>query len=201
MSSNSSNNNNDGMSILCGETWHWDSRDENQITFHKDGTGELICRAELNVWIAAEFDWKLLGLGSAGSAGVAKSRGCCGPSDSHDLLPSASQFQLEITLSKRRIPALGGARMDQYKINEALLRDAAFAPKKYAVALEAGEFVTQFDARSREGSHLLPGTPRFRFRLSFEPAPYPRREDWVDPQGAPDAMRFWEWNQFCGRQV
>ncbi|KAI1631723.1 hypothetical protein F4809DRAFT_148976 [Biscogniauxia mediterranea] len=189
---------NESREVLCGETWYWDSRDENQIIFSQDGTGKLICRAELNVWIAAEFDWKFLGIGTSGRGSVESWGG--GKSES-EVDGADSQFMLEMTLTKRRIPTLGMAQMDRYRINEEILTDETFAPKRYAVTLEAGEFITQFDTISRPEGDLLPGTPKFKFRLTFDSSPYPRREEWREPEGAPDAFKFWEWNQFCGGKL
>ncbi|WYZ43723.1 hypothetical protein EsH8_VII_000159 [Colletotrichum jinshuiense] len=187
----------DSLSILCGQTWHWDSRDENQIIFGDNGIGKLICRSELNVWIAAEFDWKLLGIGkndqqNAGerrwwSSGLASGGG-----------GTETRLMLEIALAKRRIANLGDAEMSRYKINEEVLTDEAFLPKKFVVTLQSGKFKTQFDAL---GKTELPGTPRFGFRLVFDQSPYPRRNQWREPDGAPDAMKFWEWTEFCGGEI
>jgi hypothetical protein len=109
-----------------------------------------------------------------------------------------SQFDIELTLTKRRIPKLGNAEMHNYKINESLLTDDAFLPKTYTVRLEKGEFITPYDAMRTEE---IPNTPAFALRLVFDKSPYPPRDEWKEPDGAPDAIKFWEWKEFCGRQL
>ncbi|KAM0275040.1 hypothetical protein ACHAQH_007601 [Verticillium albo-atrum] len=182
----------DPLSILCSQIWHWDSREESQITFRQDSTGELICRAELNVWIAAELEWKVLGLGTAEAA-----KGFKGWWENSKNQPR-TQLMLEITLTKRSIPNIGNAQMDRYSINESLIIDRAFRPKRYTVTLEVGKFTTQYDEILENKSSV---TPRFKYRLDFNISPYPAREEWKDPEGAPDAMKFWEWTKFCAGQL
>lgn len=43
--------------------------------------------------------------------------------------------------------------------------------------------------------------PTFALRLTFDRAPFPGREEWRRPEGAPDVFEFWEWNIFLGRNV
>ncbi|PIG85327.1 hypothetical protein AARAC_002836 [Aspergillus arachidicola] len=175
------------LSILTGESWSWDPY-ENQIKFNKDGTGTLICRLELVVWIAAEFDWR--------------------PQNPEDLsqaidLPSnpprrpsqLTQFSVEITLTKRRITEQGDV-VNRLVINEQLLTDAAFLPKEYTVKLENGQFLCASDVGRRYSD-----SPRFRTRLVFDKSPYPPREEWRETDGGADANRFWEWREFCSRRL
>ncbi|OBR02644.1 hypothetical protein CH63R_13870 [Colletotrichum higginsianum IMI 349063] len=184
------------LSVLCGYDWHWDSKNENIITFGEDGSGKLICRAELNVWIAAEFDWKLLGIGANKQQSDEDKRWW---RSGRNVDPrTETVLMLEMTLTKRRIPSLGEADMSRYTINEDILTDDAFKSKRMHITLETGTFGTQFDARQKEE---LPETPKFKYRLTFDVSPYPKRNQWKDPDGAPDAMKFWEWTQFCGCQI
>ncbi|KAE8311249.1 hypothetical protein BDV41DRAFT_578733 [Aspergillus transmontanensis] len=175
------------LSILTDEIWSWDPY-QNQIKFNKDGTGTLICRLELVVWIAAEFDWR--------------------PQNPEDLsqpidLPSnpqrrpsqLTQFNIEITLTKRRMTELGDA-VNRLVINEQLLTDAAFLPKEYTVKLENGQFLCASDVGGRYSD-----SPRFRTRLVFNKSPYPPREEWKETDGGVDANRFWEWREFCSRRL
>ncbi|KAK2591897.1 hypothetical protein QQS21_010421 [Conoideocrella luteorostrata] len=175
------------LSILCGQPWLWDSDGANQISFAEDGTGDLICRPELNVWIAAEFDWK----------------SCDGKlSQTIDITRTNNktiQAQIELTLTKRRIPRIGAAKMAEDTINESLLKDSAFQPKSYTLALENDIFLSQFD--SINARHLPSHTPRFGFRLVFDKSPYPPRDEWKEPGGAQEALKFWEWTEFCARQI
>ncbi|KAE8143868.1 hypothetical protein BDV38DRAFT_232145 [Aspergillus pseudotamarii] len=176
------------LSTLVEEAWSWDPYESNQIKFNKDGTGTLICRIELVVWIAAEFDWKL------------KNPECL--SQSIDLptnppkRPSRlTQFNIEITLTKRRIAALGDA-VNRRIINEQLLTDAAFLPKEYTITLETGQFLCASDVGGRFGD-----SPRFGTRLSFDKSPYPPRQEWRETDGGVDANEFWEWREFCSRRL
>ncbi|KAB8233202.1 hypothetical protein BDV23DRAFT_146128 [Aspergillus alliaceus] len=176
------------LSVLTGESWSWDSDDANQITFNKDGTGTLICRAELNVWIAAEFDWK-----PQDAECLEQRIDLASNTPKHPSL--LSQCTIEITLTKRRIPRLGDVDMQKRIINEELLTDAAFLPKQYAIKLEVGQFLSAFDAREH-----VKCAPRFARRITFDKSPYPPREEWKNPDGAPDALKFWEWKEFsCHR--
>ncbi|KAF7586501.1 hypothetical protein BBP40_008783 [Aspergillus hancockii] len=177
------------LSVLTGESWSWDSLDANQITFNKDGTGKLICRAELNVWIAAEFDWKPHDPKSLSQP--------INITNASSKTPSLlGEFNIELALTKRRIAKLGDVDTQRYRINESLLTDAAFTPKTYTIRLEQGGFLTPFDARQPVAS-----SPMFAVRLVFDKSPYPPREEWKEPDGTPDAMKFWEWREFCGRRL
>lgn len=139
------------------------------------------------MWIAAEFDWKPL----------PDLRSLDHPSDpGEDKL--LGQMQIQLTLTKRRIPKLGHTDMSQYTINESLLREEAFFPKTYTLSLESGVFCTAFDEM-----HMaeIPYTPKFLLRLTFDKSPYPPRDEWKEPEGAPDAIQFWEWNKFCACKI
>ncbi len=106
------------------------------------------------------------------------------------------QFGIELTLTPRRIARMRRPDAQHWRINEALLTDAAFRPKTFALRLEHGHFVTPYDARPPGAQ---PHTPHFALRLAFDPSPYPPRHEWREPAGAPDAMRMWEWKEFCAR--
>lgn len=84
-----------------------------------------------------------------------------------------------------------------WRINESLLTNDAFLPKTYTVRLEEGNFLTPYDLMLPEEDQY---TPRFALRLAFDKSPYPPRHEWKEPGGAPDAMKMWEWKDFCGRQ-
>ncbi|EGX91065.1 epoxide hydrolase [Cordyceps militaris CM01] len=148
----------------------------------------LICRTELNVWIAAEFDWQPHGQ-QVFSRMVDAAK--------HDSSPVNLQAKVDMTLTQRRIPKIGNADMSKYNINESLLVQAAFEPKTYTMTLEKGTFLSPCDAQFPE--YLTEHTPRFQLRLTFDTSPYPPRCEWQKPQEGPDAIRFWEWKQFCGR--
>jgi len=144
---------------------------------------QLISRAEANVWIAAEIIWKPL-QDEAGSF-----------DESFGLDSTESkQCILEITLTKN--PSTSLRSLAGYHINEALLEEEAFQPKTFQVRLEQGRFLTPFDR-----SYGLTENPEFGLQLSFEPSPYPPREQWKTPKGAPDAMKFWERKTFCSKRL
>ncbi|KAI3324343.1 hypothetical protein HD806DRAFT_65943 [Xylariaceae sp. AK1471] len=198
------------QSILCGETWVWDSQNSCQITFDANETGKLIFRSEASVFIAAEFDWELALPSSASSPTPSTSTAT--PTSaltaiSIDLTsPSLSPSQtitlsLKITLSKRRIPYLGDLPTSRIqKLNEDLLHDSAFLPRTYSVRLERGDFIPTADVRRTQPQRALSdSTLRYALRLVFDPSPYPPAEAWKDPRGGPVAIKPWEFTEFCGR--
>lgn len=135
--------------------------------------------------------------------------------DNGSLSPSpsvvGSEFEIEITLTKRR-PASWGTKVEKMHINEEQLTEDAFTPKTYSVVLEKGEFRSREDLSrfggDGEGSGSSSGAQKpmpdwadkFALRLVFEKSPYPPREEWKEPGGMPDANRPWEWREFCGRR-
>ena len=80
-----------------------------------------------------------------------------------------SQFDIELTLAKRRIPRMNRPEMQSRGLNEVFLTDDAFLPKTYTVRLEKGNFLTPFDAMFPEYEDQY--TPRFAFRLAFDKSP------------------------------
>lgn len=80
-------------------------------------------------------------------------------------------------------------------MNEALLTDEAFTPRHYLLVLERGFFITTDDGALKNKM-----APRYSYRLRFDASPYPSREKWKDPTGAPDALKFWEWKDFHAGQ-
>ena len=142
---------------------------------------QIKTQAEASVFIAAEFEWK--------------------PGNLLDLVlnpqTGAIQFGIELTLMPRK-PTRDGNDWSRYRINEENLTDAAFIPKTYTITLERGIFLTEYDLLREK---QIPSTPRYAARLSFDPSPYPTREEWKKPDFAPDAYKFWEWKQFCGYKI
>ncbi|RMZ37268.1 hypothetical protein CA14_012039 [Aspergillus flavus] len=157
------------LSILTDETWSWDPY-ENQIKFNTDGTGT----PKNPECLSQPIDL---------------------PTNAPIRPSQLTQFNIEITLTKRRITALGDA-VNRLVINEQLLTDAAFLPKEYTVKLENGQFLCASDVGGRYSD-----SPRFRTRLVFDKSPYPPREEWKETDGGVDANRFWEWREFCSRRL
>ncbi|KAI9811697.1 MAG: hypothetical protein M1826_003108 [Phylliscum demangeonii] len=181
------------LSSLCGEdAWYW-LYTSNTIKFNPNGTGEIVSRYELVIWIAAEFERKSLSPKSLDQvvdvSGIGATRKHPQP---------ISQFDIELTLAKRIIPRMRGPETQTRRINESLLTDDVFLPKTYTVRLEKGNFLAPCDAMFPE--HEDQYTPRFALRLVFDQSPYPPRHEWKDPSGGPDAMKMWEWKEFCARE-
>ncbi|OOF89867.1 hypothetical protein ASPCADRAFT_212426, partial [Aspergillus carbonarius ITEM 5010] len=106
------------VSILTHESWFWDPFHSNEIKFHPDGTGDLLCRYETQTWIMAQFTWTL-------------PKPTTTTTNKEPHLPI--NFPITLTLTQRRIP--GSHTPQHVKINEALLIDEAFLPKTYTVRL------------------------------------------------------------------
>jgi hypothetical protein len=97
-----------------------------------------------------------------------------------------SLFDIELTLAKRRNAWMRRADKQRWRVNEALLTDGAFRPKTYALRLERGTFLTQYDARP-PGEQ--PHARRFALRLTFDPSPYPPRHESRE-SNAPNRMKM-----------
>ncbi|KAF2187200.1 hypothetical protein K469DRAFT_705758 [Zopfia rhizophila CBS 207.26] len=115
-----------------------------------------------------------------------------GGEDSH----IAAQFEVEITFLKRRATVLGP--LEGYRINEALLKDQAFPPKRFAVSLEKDSYWLPAALRFLS---IPAWVPRYVFCLLFDKSPYPPREEWKSTQGRPNANKFWELREFCSRKL
>lgn len=150
---------------------------------------QLVTRRELCLFIATEFDWKPHSLEA-----LNKNVDTAGDSAQELFL---GQVNIELCLTKRRMQKLGYVNTERYTINEALLRDEAFFPKQYTLSLAKGEFNTVDDTQWND----LSRAPKFAYRLTFDYSPFPPRDEWKEPKGAPDAVRFWEWKEFFSRQI
>jgi len=143
------------------------------------------------VWIAADLSWKAKDPNALQQVIT-----------STNYSPFISQFTLEITLQKRRISSLQDARWDKSELNEKLLTDAAFLPKTYTLRLEQGRFRTPYELLN-DGKNTPDWAPWFAFRLVFDVSPYPPRHEWkwADEKPVPDVYKFWEWKEFCNREL
>ncbi|KAI5928092.1 hypothetical protein F4810DRAFT_646899 [Camillea tinctor] len=164
------------LSLLC-RTWMWDPNHWCKIKFKADGTGELICRVEFNLYVAAEFDWQP----QPGSPALDRTINLAAD---QALL---AEYNLELTLTKRRIPSLGSTSTEGALINESHLTDAAFVPKNYTVRLEKGRFPV-----SRNVS--VWANWWYGLRIVFDKSPFPSIEEWKG-----DAVRTVEGNKFYDR--
>ncbi|KAI1811888.1 hypothetical protein GGS20DRAFT_560817 [Poronia punctata] len=159
-------------STLCQHPWIHDSEGQNKIIFNQDGTGELILRREIPIFIAAQIKWTLFPPTSATTSATS-------PPTSTST-STTEQAEIEITLTPDRLPWISSTRKP--KINDQLLKDEAFLPKRYNIRIE------------RDG-----GEGEYEYRLVFlDRGPYPAEECWRDLSGAPGRLRFWEWRDFVG---
>lgn len=93
---------------------------------------KLVCSAETQLWIAADFEWKPRNIEWLNSIVEINSIDDTRKGKSSHLI---DQFDLELTLTKRCIPRM--QRFAQHRwINEALLVDSAFLPKTFTIKLE-----------------------------------------------------------------
>ncbi|KAI9811416.1 MAG: hypothetical protein M1826_003180 [Phylliscum demangeonii] len=101
----------------------------------------------------AEFEWKPLSPDSLDQvvdvSGIGATRKHPQP---------ISQFDIELTLAKRRIPRMRGPETRNWRMNESLLTDDAFLPKTYTVRLEKGNFLSSHDAMLPKENQYTPRT-------------------------------------------
>lgn len=197
------------LSILCDEK-PLRSSDWSKIKFNKDGTGEvslvscstceerewltnmkLTLGLEFSVWILAEFEWKARNPESLEQVVDLSNLG--GSRKNPQLV---SQFEIDLTLTKRRIPPANGPDKQKWKINEDRLTDDAFRPKTYTVRLDKGNFLTTYDSNYIKEPDWV---PRYALRLTFEPSPYPPRHEWKEDVCGVDTLKFWDYKEFCAR--
>ncbi|KAJ5162103.1 hypothetical protein N7492_007495 [Penicillium capsulatum] len=179
-------------SLLCRENWYWDSNKESYIRFNEDGTGQLVARRELSIFIAACFTWEAQSPGRLSNVidiGLER-RPNTGLLDVLDV---------KVELSKLRVQEAARIDIDRYKINECLLQEAAFSSSRHTVRLEKGTFMTVDDTMvARE----LPFNCYYSYRLLFEPSPFPPRHLWKEKAvRALEKLQFWEWRQFVAGKL
>ncbi|KAM5385167.1 hypothetical protein ACJZ2D_001128 [Fusarium nematophilum] len=176
------------QSLLCRNIWHYDSEDKYQISFSEDGKGELICSGGNHIWLAAEIEWKSHGT-DLGRRSMDRSRNRAG---------YVAQFLIQITITRRRLTYAGGIKTSSRIFPEGQLTVDAHFPKVYSVALEQGNFLSPLDAKTETRNEQ---SPTYRYRLTFDPSPYPPRLEWTERDGAIDALKVWEWRTFCGQRI
>ncbi|KAI9704672.1 MAG: hypothetical protein M1820_005420 [Bogoriella megaspora] len=114
-------------SVLCSDYWTWNPDEECTVQFNEDGTGELVCTVELNVFIASEFDWDMRSKAE----------------DIATVLPIT--IEVAMTLTKREL------KDNPPPIKHLALSDAAFEQKVYHLRLEKGSF--KVEHRTTYGFH------------------------------------------------
>ena len=155
----------------------------------------------MNVWIATEFEWKLQTMEHFDEETYYTM-----DSSVKEILKNPNfnpmricQFEIEITLAKSGSMPIWKSwmkklKLSHHQINEALLVDEAFQPKRYTVKLEKGNFLCGLDAMSPNKVDEF--TQRFGLRLSFDKSPYPPQQEWKQTKRTPEAMKVWEWKEF-----
>jgi hypothetical protein len=146
----------------------------------------LTCSSGLTLFITVEFEWRAVEPTNALDKPC--TTGLVGPNDPLTL----GRCNVEITLTKRPIPTLANTDTNDNIWNEALLRESAFTPRRVTLTFENGSFVSAADKKWRKKD--LWDAPRFKYRLTINPSPYPPRVEWVDPL---DQLGFWNWREFC----
>ncbi|KAJ7094290.1 hypothetical protein C8R44DRAFT_718422 [Mycena epipterygia] len=186
--------------LLC-QSWHWDSDKCHTITFNADGSGELISRGEMNLWIAAFTRWKLLDVIFEDTQAldaplpeptfVGK---MLGSPASHATILKA---RVEITLSRDRMTSLWGHDISGRQINDDLLLEDAFQTKQYTITVRRGQFATQHAVKIN-----LPKPPLHALEMAFDRSPLPAKDEWKPKQQAMvESMRQYEMTSFCAQEL
>lgn len=126
---------------------------------------------ELSVFIGAKFEWKLLKDPSPNNQAT------------NDIL---GHFDMEITLKKDVLEGYSRSR----RLNEQVLEEEAFLPKRYAVRMEQGQLPPQ--------GVVSEYSQWYKQRLVFDPSPFPTLDQWKYKAPA-RGNKFWKWNDFMGR--
>ncbi|KAJ7913889.1 hypothetical protein B0H13DRAFT_1612119 [Mycena leptocephala] len=172
--------------LLC-QSWHWDSDHCHIITFKPDGSGEVISRGELNLWIAAFTQWKLLDPTFIGKI--------LGSSTSNDA--TILKARVELSLSRDRMTTLWGHDITGRRINDDLLLDGAFQTKHYTITIRRGQFPNQHAMKEN-----LPKPPLHAFEMTFDRSPFPAKDDWKpEQQLMVESMRQYEMTSFCAQEL
>ncbi|KAJ7216616.1 hypothetical protein GGX14DRAFT_391419 [Mycena pura] len=187
--------------VLC-QPWHWDDDSCHIISFNADGSGEIISRGEMNLWIAAFTQWKVLDVISEDTeAAQAAPRPeptfigkMLGSPPNHTTILKA---RVEITLSRNRMASLWGHDITRRQINDDLLLDDAFQAKQYTITVRRGQFATQsaikMDLRKR---------PLYALEIVFDKSPFPAKSEWKpEQQGMVESVRQYEMTIFCAREL
>lgn len=149
--------------------------------------------AELSIFIAAEFDWELKNPASLDTLVEL--------SNDSWKKTTISQFDIELTLTKRVHPLLKDIRHKYTLLNEQALVDAAFLPKTYTIRLENG----RFDEPDVPSASWLPFSyrpPQYALRLLFNQSPFPPLEEWKGNARSPaESCKFGNMKEFVDRTI
>ncbi|OJJ86187.1 uncharacterized protein ASPGLDRAFT_24328 [Aspergillus glaucus CBS 516.65] len=108
-----------------------------------------------------------------------------------------AEFRIEITLTKQRISKSLGFDTAKVETNEFWFTDDAFRPKEYNLCLREGRFLEpHYGLLSGDATFLK----KYSLYLEFDLSPYPPRHEWKEPDGEAQAVRLWDYTQFCSRE-
>ncbi|KAI1460603.1 hypothetical protein F4805DRAFT_369147 [Annulohypoxylon moriforme] len=181
-------------SILTGEDEWYYHADGRHIKFNKDGTGELSCRCNFNIWILAELEWKSI-KPPHGPSQIVEFPGQVSNNTWNKGPQLLGQLDLEITLLKQLSKRAKGTIVEKNTlVNEGSLTDDAFRTRQFTVRFEKGNFL--------EPVCTDPNLDwRYELRLLFDKSPYPPRSQWKEPEQGPDSCQFWDMIEFVSRHV
>lgn len=143
----------------------------------------MICRIEYMMLIAAEFDWVLLP--AQGSPTDGAPNGILG-----------QHFELDLTLTKRRLEKVGSQSLEGMKINERLLKETAFEPRRFKISFEEGRFPVSYGERGTETAV----TGWYKRRLVFDTSPIPAVEHWREP-GRAENFELWKHSDYYAERL
>jgi hypothetical protein len=106
--------------------------------------------------------------------------------------------KIDMRLSKRPIMNSGYFAVGDATWSEGLLHEKAFALKTFTIHFAQGSFISGADIKWKKIKDLW-NAPRFSFKMTMDPSPYPAREEWVDPVSV-EAFGFWNWNVFVAEK-
>lgn len=157
---------------------------------------QIISRGELNLWIAAFTQWKILEVILQNPDALNTS--VPSPTLISKMLGSDASLtvlkaKIQMTLSHDRMTTLYGNNISDRRINEDLLLEKAFETKEYMITLRHGHFPTQ---KTREKKPTL-----HAFEIAFDKSPMPAQDEWRPEQAAMvESMRQYEMTSFCAQK-
>ncbi|KAG5653798.1 hypothetical protein H0H81_010468 [Sphagnurus paluster] len=102
-----------------------------------------------------------------------------------------------MTITPRLMPCRYGHDLSGYRLNDGVLLEDAFRPRRFTIRVDSGRFLPQKDAQ-----HASRDSPRYGLRMVFDASPYPVPELWRPEQHSMvDSMGQFEITEFCAVQL
>lgn len=152
-------------------------------------SSQLTCTSGGTVFIAVELNWA-----PRSAIDMPTTAGFFSTDDPITL----GKCKIGIVLSKRPVVNSGYFAIGDSTWSDGLLFDNAFKERQFTITFDQGSFVSGADIKWKKVKDLW-DAPRFRYRMTMDPSPYPARKDWVDPTSV-EALGFWNWNVFCAEK-